>query len=68
MKIELSDLSLINRLLAESIGVPLSTIDRAAQNGRLKTYRIGTNDETRVVRISELKKWKNETYRPQNTE
>jgi hypothetical protein len=66
MKIELSDLSLINRQLAESIGVPLSTIDRAAQNGRLKTYRIGTNDETRVVRISELKKWKNETYRPQS--
>jgi excisionase family DNA binding protein len=68
MKIDLKDLSLINRQLAESIGVPLSTIDRAAQNGRLPTYRIGTNEETRVVRISELVKWMNESYRPQNTE
>jgi hypothetical protein len=68
MKIELADLSLINRHLAESIGVPLSTIDRAATTGRLKTYQIGTQQETRVVRLSEVKKWKNETYRPQTGE
>ena len=68
MKIDLSDLSLINKHLAESIGVPLSTIDRAATRGRLPTYQIGTQKETRVVRISDVQKWKDETYRPQKPE
>lgn len=66
VKLELSDLSLINRNLAEFVGVPLSTIDRAAVKGRLRTMQIGTQGETRVVRISDVQKWKDENYRPQN--
>ena len=66
MKVDLSELSLINRNLAEFIGVPLSTIDRAATQGRLRVLRMGSQEETRVVRISDVQKWKEENYRPQN--
>ena len=66
MKVDPSELSLINRNLAEFIGVPLSTIDRAATQGRLRVLRIGAQQETRVVLIGDVQKWKEESYRPQN--
>lgn len=64
MRIELTDLSLINRYLAELVGVPLSTLDRAAVNGRLRSLQIGAQQETRVVRISDVLKWKAKNYTP----
>lgn len=64
MKLDLSGLSLINKHLATHVGVPLSTIDRAAVTGRLETFQIGTANETRVVKVRDVIKWRDERHRP----
>lgn len=66
MKFALNEISLINRHLAEWTGLALSTIDRAAQQGRLQTHYIGTNGETRVVRIADVISWKENEYAPKH--
>ena len=59
------ELSLINSALAEFVGVPKSTIDRAATQDRLQTFYIGTAGETRVVRIADVLDWKRHHYKPE---
>jgi hypothetical protein len=65
MKFAPSELSLINRTLADHVGIPVSTIDRAAVQGRLQTYRIGTEAETRVVRVADVLNWKKHNHQPE---
>jgi uncharacterized protein YfaT (DUF1175 family) len=65
MKFAPNELSLINKTLSEHVGLPLSTIDRAAVQGRLQTYHIGTQGETRVVRVADVVNWKNHNYQPE---
>lgn len=65
MKFELNELSLINQILADFVGIPKSTIDRAAVQGRLKTYAIGTSGETRVVRVADVVNFKEHNYQPE---
>ena len=65
MKFELNEISLINSALADHVGVPKSTIDRAAVQGRLQTYHIGTQGETRVVRVADVLNWKKHNYHPE---
>ena len=66
MKLEPRELSLINSALAEFVGVPKSTIDRAATQDRLQTFHIGTAGETRVVRIADVLEWKQNQYKPEH--
>lgn len=66
MKIDPSELSLINSALAEFVGVPKSTIDRAATQDRLQTFHIGTAGETRVVRVADVIAWKANNYKPEH--
>lgn len=64
MKFAPEELSLINHKLAEFVGMPKSTLDRAATLGLLTTYFIGTDSETRVVRISDVLNYKKHNERP----
>lgn len=66
MKFAANEISLINHALSEFVGIPKSTIDRAASQGRLKTYQIGTQSETRIVRVSDVLNWKNTQYQERN--
>ena len=66
MKLDPKELSLINSALAEFVGIPKSTIDRAATQDRLQTFRIGTAGETRVVRIADVLEWRQKQYKPEH--
>ena len=64
MKFDPKEISLINHALADFVDVPKSTIDRAAANGRIATHYIGTENETRIVRIADVLNWKKHHHRP----
>jgi hypothetical protein len=67
MKFELEELSLVNHALAEFVGIPKSTLDRAASQGRLQSYAIGTRGETRFVRIADVMNFKTHDYKPEKS-
>ena len=50
--------SLVNGVLAASVGVPRQTLQSAVQTSRIPSRKIGVNSETTVVTVEAVQAWK----------
>ena len=58
MKLKLKVESLVNGVLAASVGVPRQTLQSAVQTNRIPSSKIGVNSETTVVTVEAVLAWK----------